>query len=282
MKAIITLHPTSDSNLNDVIVVKGKRLAVNQADNNTLIVSEDGHVLGIYPNVRSLELKGKPQQIAQEQNGQPSRIETLLQGLLQQLSPASLATSVAEGIATAERLADEKSQARWAVESNPVATAHPDFDAFINSKMTSQDCAEFGIGVARTERDQYKARVIELEEALINIQSDVAADDLPQAMQDREMLYGRITALQNNLEAQRQTTTPDDSYTRGLYNGLILAESIMLDQEPCYMDPPAARSEAIVDPKAFEASPALGAGVEFEPLDESNTPTVDKGGLKKK
>jgi len=282
MKAIITLHPTSDSNLNDVIVVKGKRLAVNQAENNTLIVSEDGHVLGIYPNVRSLELKGKPApKENQNDQGMPSIADQIAAALSRSSLSEHLKNCIAHGILKAEQMADEKSQARWAVESNPVATAHPDFDAFINSKMTSEDSAQFGVAVARAERDANLERALQAEQRLAELEADIDADALPQAMQDREMLYGRITKLQELIKLQRDSTTPDDSYMRGLLNGLILGEATMLEERPIYMDPPAVRSEAIVDPKAFDASPALGAGVVLADEDD-NTPTVDKRELKKK
>lgn len=288
MKAIITLHPNAGNDLSEVIVRKGKRLAVNQAENNTLVVSEDGQVLGIYPNVRSLELKGKPSP-KENQNGYVTDPGTIVDQIAAAITRTDLSDHlkmcIAHGILKAEQLADEKSQARWAVESNPVATAHPDFDAFINSKMTSEDCALFGVEVARAERDANDRKIGELEKRLEELEADIDTDALPQAMQDREMLYGRITKLQELIGVHRESAHINE-YFRGMLNGMLLSESVMIDQEPDYMKQPVAEAPkttpAIIDPKAFEAIPAGAPEVEFADLDESNTPTVDKGGLKKK
>lgn len=276
MKVIVTLHsPASAAGelASSTITHKGKALDINQLDNGGYVVTDDGAPIAVYPSgsVHYITLKGKK---PEPQNG---------------YGTPSLVDQIADGIAKAERLSDEKSQARWAVESNPVATAHPDFDTFLNSKMTSEDCAVFGVGVARTERDQYKARVLELEEALISLQADVAADDLPQAMQDRELLYARVTALQNRIASLDDGQLFGDHYYRGVFNGLLTAESIMtgepakLVEDPAVVEERRFKEQSMVDPKAFEAED-IAAGVpevEFTDLDD-NTPTVDKGGLKKK
>lgn len=288
MKAIITLHnPKTETGI-ETIIIKGKRLVVNQIESNTLTVSDDGRLLGVYPNIKSLELKGKPKpkKVAQEQNAYatPSLADEIVDALRRNFSYDGFANVIADGIAKAEQQADEKSQARWAVESNHVATAHPDFEAFINSKMTSEDCAQFGVAVARAERDANDHKIGELEQRLEELEADIDTDALPQAMQDREMLYGRITKLQELIKLQHDSTSAGDSYMRGLLNGLILGEATMLEECPIYMDPPPVRSEAIIDPKVYQAEDAAGeVQVEFKEVnDESNTPHGADRGAKKK
>lgn len=288
MKATITLHGLQDSQLSsvtdEIVVIKGDRLVVNQAENNTFVISEDGEVLGIYPNVKRIDIKGKAKPV-QVQNGYATNPATLIDQITAALTRSDLSdhlkNCIAHGIVKAEQMADEKSQARRAVESNPVATAHPDFDAFINSKMTSEDCAQFGVAVARMQADINLDRALQAEQRLAELEADVAADDLPQAMQDREMLYSRITALQNRIAGLDYQSTFDDTYSRGLFNGLLTAESIMtgepakLVEDPALVEERRYKEPAIIDPEEFQATAPCGN-------DESNNIPVAGGGSKKK
>ena len=54
----------------------------------------------------------------------------------------------------------------------------------------------------------------------------------------------RISPLEDIIRIQFQSTTDDDKYMRGLYNGLVLAAATILNVEAHFMEPPAGQSSA--------------------------------------
>lgn len=96
--------------------------------------------------------------------------------------------------------------------------------------------------------EELQSKLTQKDELIDQLTSDIATDALPQAMRDREMLYERITKMQELIAVQRQSTDGSDQYMRGLLNGLILAEGTMLEERPIYMDPPVNKTPTIEVP----------------------------------
>lgn len=230
MKAIITFTTPDKA----PVTLKGKDIKVYEE--GTAYRFRDGkRLLASYQNVDSVVIKGKPKPLTIiNQDTQEPPIEGLLRSILRTLSHQTLSDAVAEGLLKAEQLTDERSQARFAAQGHPVATDSNALETFLLSKMTPEDCGDFMECTLKADRDILREKLAIAEKELDVLRGDLEVPNLSQAIQDREKLYGRIVKLQEVLEVQRRPENQTDEYMRGLLNGLILAESIMLDQEPAY------------------------------------------------
>ena len=234
MKAIIQTHAQGSGT--ETFTIKGKDLDVAQSESECYSIIErvpKRQVLAIFRNVINIQIHGKRKQAKPEARPTADWLEMISKTI----SETDLSASICDAIMKAEQIADERSQARFAAQANPVATDSDALERFLDSKMTSADCALFGVDVARRERDQYKHRTLHAENLVAELQAklnqkdelidELTADkDIPAPSSELELFHQRLVQLQSMLQSCTGKPVPSE-YAEGFRTGLQMGIDVM-------------------------------------------------------